>query len=59
MYVNILLRLIKKYFFVAVFLYYEDPRGNIPKAVWSWAAKVCKTFYIKRKNLNRRVFFKL
>jgi hypothetical protein len=35
------------FFFVAVFIYYEDPRGNIPKAVWIWAAKVCKDIFTK------------
>lgn len=26
--------------FLAIFIYLEDPRGNIPKPIWSWAAKV-------------------
>ena len=25
---------------LAVFIYQEDPRGKLPKAIWSWAAKV-------------------
>jgi hypothetical protein len=37
-----------RFFFVAVYLYYEDPRGHIPKAVWSWAAKVCRKIELKK-----------
>ncbi|CAF1452492.1 unnamed protein product [Adineta ricciae] len=31
----------------SVFVYYEDPRGNIPKALWSWAAKFGVPMYVK------------
>ncbi|CAF4602258.1 unnamed protein product [Rotaria sp. Silwood1] len=31
----------------SVFVYCEDPRGNIPKAVWSWAAKFGVPLYAK------------
>ncbi|UJR13762.1 hypothetical protein I4U23_000772 [Adineta vaga] len=31
----------------SVFVYHEDPRGNIPKAVWSWAAKFGVPMYAK------------
>jgi hypothetical protein len=44
-YVDILIKLNiadLSFFLVAIFIYCEDPRGNIPKAVWSWAAKVCR-----------------
>ena len=30
------------FFCLAVFTYHEDPRGKLPKAIWSWAAKVCR-----------------
>jgi hypothetical protein len=44
-YVDILIKIEYRrfeFFLVAIFIYCEDPRGNIPKAVWSWAAKVCR-----------------
>ncbi|CAF4396438.1 unnamed protein product, partial [Adineta steineri] len=30
-----------------IFIYYEDPRGSIPKALWTWAAKFGVPIYAK------------
>jgi hypothetical protein len=45
-------------FFLAYVLYSEDPRGNFPKAVWHWAAKVCRKFFFL-KILSDYVAFSL
>ncbi|CAF3641366.1 unnamed protein product [Adineta steineri] len=31
----------------SIFIYYEDPRGSIPKALWTWAAKFGVPIYAK------------
>lgn len=33
-------------FLLAFFIYHEDPRSKIPKAVWTWAAKVSSSHWI-------------
>lgn len=43
-------------FNLALFVYYEEPRGNIPRALWAWAAKVRHGGFSREQHLIEWIF---